>query len=125
MPDRPDDPLSELRDRIRATQDAAERLAGEASAAREADREGRVPPNGWRSPDDHEARAGELQSLVALLESLRSLVPDDLQEQLNEVVRQVLLLVRALIDWLVERMERGAAAPRSGAGPGVEDIPIS
>ncbi len=125
MPDRPDDPLSELRDRIRATQEAAERLAHEASDARDADRNGQTPPEGWRTTGDHEARTGELQALVALLDSLRGLVPTELQEQLTEVVRQVLLLVRALIDWLVERMERGEVTPRPATGPDVQDIPIT
>ncbi|WP_255450744.1 hypothetical protein [Conexibacter sp. W3-3-2] len=40
-------------------------------------------------------------------------------------MRQVLLLVRALIDWLVERMGPASATPRpAGAGPDVQDIPI-
>jgi len=127
MPERPDDPLDELRKRIHQTQDAAQRLAQEAAGAREAQEAGGTPPPGWRTGDEREARTGELQALVALLESLRGLVPAELQEQLTEVVRQVLLLVRALIDWLVERMEvsAGAAGKRaSGAGPDVQDIPI-
>lgn len=127
MPERPDDPLQELRRRIHETQDAAQRLAGEAAGARAAHDAGETPPPGWASASDREARTGELQALVALLESLRGLVPAELQEQLTEVVRQVLLLVRALIDWLVERMEvsAGAAGKRaSGAGPDVQDIPI-
>lgn len=127
MTDRPDDdPLDELRRRIQDTQEAAERLAGEAADARAAHEQGRTPPAGWRTGGDREARAGELQALVALLESLRALVPAELQEQLTEVVRQVLLLVRALIDWLVERMGPASAAPRpAGAGPDVQDIPIA
>lgn len=128
MPDDTDDPLADLRERIRATQEAAERLAGEASEARETHRAGGTPPNGWRTTEDHEARTGELQALVALLESLRGLVPTELQEQLTEVVRQVLLLVRALIDWLVERMEGrapGSGRGTAGTGPDVQDIPIA
>lgn len=127
MPEPSEDPLDELRRRIHQTQEAAQRLAGEAAGARAADEAGQAPPPGWASSGDREARAGELQALVALLESLRGLVPAELQEQLTEVVRQVLLLVRALIDWLVERMEvsAGAAGKRAaGAGPDVQDIPI-
>lgn len=128
MPDRPDDPLEELRERIQATQDAAERLAREASDARETHRAGGEPPEGWRTEADHEARTGELHALVTLLDSLRGLIPAELQAQLTEVVRQVLLLVRALIDWLVERLDvgNGPAGRTSGAhGPDVQDIPIT
>jgi hypothetical protein len=102
----PADPLTELRDRVQAAQAAAERLAGEArSQARELPRETR----------------DELDALVGLLRALHELVPPELQQQLSEVLRQVLLLLRALIDFWVERLE----APRGGGG-GVEvrDIPV-
>lgn len=128
MPDAPDDPLEELRQRIQATQDAAERLAREASDARETHRAGGEPPEGWRTEADHEARTGELHALVTLLDSLRGLIPAELQAQLTEVVRQVLLLVRALIDWLVERLDvgKGTGGRTAGVdGPDVQDIPIT
>lgn len=128
MPDRPDDPLEDLRDRIQATQDAAERLAREATGARQAYEAGDTPPEGWRTTADHEARTHDLHALVTLLDSLRGLVPAELQAQLTEVVRQVLLLVRALIDWLVERLDVGSGPARRaspGDGPDVQDIPIS
>ncbi len=121
MPDT-DDPLDELRSRIRETQDAAQRLAGEAASARSQ----QTPPAGWASPDDHARRTSEVQALAALLESLRDLIPDDLREQFRELVRQVLLLVRALIDWWVERIEVGAVtADLQPRGPVVQDIPIA
>jgi signal transduction histidine kinase len=102
----PADPLTELRDRVHAAQAAAERLAGEArTQARE------LP---------HETR-DELDALVGLLRTLRELVPPELQQQLSEVIRQVLLLLRAVIDFWVERLE----APRGrGGGVEVRDIPI-
>jgi hypothetical protein len=102
----PADPLTELRDRVHAAQAAAERLAGEArTQARDLPRETR----------------DELDALVGLLRALRELVPPELQEQLSEVIRQVLLLLRAVIDFWVERLE----APRSHArGAEVRDIPI-
>lgn len=114
-----DDPLADLRARIHDTREAAERLAGEASAAREQ----QPPPPGWADPGAHERRTGEVQALAALLETLRDLIPDELREQFRELVRQVLLLARALIDWWVERIDAPAASgPR---GPIVEDIPIA
>jgi signal transduction histidine kinase len=93
----PPDPLTELRERVQAAQEAAERLAGEAR---------------------HETR-DELEALIGLLRTLREVVPAELQQQLTETIRQVLLLVRALIDFWVERLE----TPRPEAVE-VEDIPI-
>ncbi len=115
-----DDPLANLRARIHETREAAERLAGEAAAAREA----QTSPPGW-SAEDREQRTTEVQALAALLESLRDLIPDDLREQFRELVRQVLLLVRALIDWWVERMDEASPATGAGRGPVVEDIPVA
>lgn len=120
MPDEAthEDALDALRARVRATQEAAERLVGEANA----DAERRTPPRGWEPP---RAAAGdmseEVRALVALLESARELLPEELRQQVAELVRQLLLVARALIDWLVDRLESG---PR-GEAPPVEDIPIS
>ena len=102
----PPDPLTELRDRVHAAQAAAERLAGEARS-----QVGDLP----RETRD------ELDALVGLLRVLRELVPPELQEQVTDVIRQVLLLLRAIIDFWVQRLE----APRGGGG-GVEvrDIPV-
>jgi hypothetical protein len=99
------DPLTELRERVVAAHAAAERLAGEArSQARE------VP--------NHDAR-DELDALVGLLRALRDLVPPELQQQVADVIRQVLLLLRAVIDFWLERLD----APRP-AEVEVQDIPI-
>jgi len=105
------DPLDELRERVRATQEAAERIM-----------EQKVPPRGWATPPRAAGEAtSEMQALIALLESLRDALPPELRRQVTELVRQLLLVLRALIDWLVDRLERG---PR-GETPEVEDIPIS
>ena len=50
---------------------------------------------------------------------LGELIPPELRAQLGEVLRQILLLVRALIDWIVERLPQ-----TRGAEPVVEDIPV-
>src|SRR6185503_8739538 len=97
------DPLDELRDRVRATQEAAERVMRQ-----------EVPPRGWAVPPrEGDEATSEIQSLIELL-------PSELREQVTELVRQLLLVLRALIDFLVDRLERG---PRGGE-PEVEDIPI-
>ena len=105
------DRLDDLRDRIRATQEAAERLISEG-----------VPRQGWATPEEAEETTREVQALAALLQALRELVPPELQEQLREVVRQLLLLVRALVDFWVQRLEQ--SGPPAEAGPVPEDIPV-
>jgi uncharacterized membrane protein YccC len=101
----PPDPLAELRERVHAAQAAAERLAGEArSQARELPR--------------HEAR-DELEALVALLRALRELVPPELQQQVSDLMREVLMLLRTMIDYWLARLDAPAAA-----GVDVQDIPI-
>jgi hypothetical protein len=125
MPDGADDPLERLREQIQATQAAAEALAGEAAQARGEQRAGGVPPAGWASPADHAQRTTEVQELAALLQALRDLVPDELQQQLREVIREVLLLVRALLDWWVERIgEPGAPPATARRAPPGQDIPV-
>ncbi|MDX6659007.1 MAG: hypothetical protein QOH62_3800 [Solirubrobacteraceae bacterium] len=101
-----DDPLQALRERIRATQEAAERLAGEASSS---------APRA-----EQEQTVQEAQALVALLHTLRDVVPPELWTQVRVLIRQLLLLIRALLDWWVDRIE---TSPR-GAAPVVEDIEI-
>jgi hypothetical protein len=97
------DPLQELRD-------AAQRV-----------RE-RVPPDGYATPGENRAAADEVEALAALLRTLRDLVPPELQHQVTETLRQVLLLLRSLIDWWVARLDEAPQAEQPG--PGVEDIRI-
>jgi hypothetical protein len=122
----PGDSLDELRERLGATQAAAERLAGEAAGAVRAAAEGRLPPQGWAVPEDRAARQEEAQAVLALLQALRGVVPAELQAQLTEVIRQVLLLLRALIDWWVERLDPERRRPEPASGEDrLQDIPIS
>jgi hypothetical protein len=111
----PDQPIDELRARLRETQAAAEKLAD------------RIPPQGWASAQARSETAEEIQALVTILHALRDVVPEDLWEQVREIVRQLLMLLRALLDLVVDRL--GAAGPGSDAGhargPHLQDIPIS
>jgi hypothetical protein len=49
---------------------------------------------------------------------MRRVVPLELQEQVNALQRELLLTIRALIDWYLERLEGSQRATV------VEDIPI-
>jgi hypothetical protein len=122
------DPLDDLRAQVRATQEAAERLMGEG-----------VPPRGWSAaaePQDTAPFAKEMQALASLLAALRELLPPELREQVSDLLRQLLLVLRALIDWWVARLEVPVGEPGSANGNGTgagaaagsprgEDIPIA
>lgn len=118
------DPLEELRERLERTQEAAQRLAREAAgaAARAAAPPPRPPAAGWQAPA-HDGGAGgasaDLHGLITLAEVVRALVPHELQQQLVTVARELLLALRALIDWYLARMEARRAEPVE-----VEDIPV-
>ncbi len=104
---------------MRATQEAAQRLAEE--AARE--QRGRaVPAAGWDVPRAAEEAHAELDAFVTLLGTLREVLPPELRAQLAELAKQLLVFVRSVLDWLIARLEGDAAPPP--AAP-VEDIPIS
>jgi hypothetical protein len=69
---------------------------------------GLPPPRGF--PD--------FTPVLALVDALRRVVPAELQDQFNALQRELLLTIRALIDWYLERLD-GARRPTV-----VEDIPI-
>jgi hypothetical protein len=56
--------------------------------------------------------------VLALVDAMRRVVPVELQEQFNALQRELLLTIRALIDWYLERLEGSRRATV------VEDIPI-
>jgi hypothetical protein len=77
------------------------------------------PPAGWQVPEDARAATPDLDPFVALVQALRDLVPPELQRRLAAAVRELLLALRALIDWYLERLER-----RREDAVEVQDIPI-
>jgi hypothetical protein len=121
----PDDALRRLNERLDRASDAAERLIAEAaaeSAARAGSAFRRPPPSGWQAPPSEQepGRGGDLDLLVQLVESLRELIPSDLQQRLAEAVRELLLAVKALINWYLERLDHHQEEPAE-----VQDIPIN
>ena len=115
-----DDPLSQMRSQVDEAYAAADRLVREAEAAARA-RTGAVPPAGDEGARTSGERSafGDLQALAGLLDAARTSVPPELARQLAEAARELLLALRALIDWWIARLEREPDQPVE-----VQDIPI-
>jgi hypothetical protein len=114
------DAVAGVRARVDEAYAAADRLVREAeAAARQAAAE--VPRHGWDVPRPPRAPDAlpDLAPLLTLLEAMRHAVPPDLMQRLAEALRELLLAVRALLDWWIERTERRAEGPVE-----VQDIPI-
>jgi hypothetical protein len=111
----PEDPLDAVRAAERLVREAterAERLAGD------------VPPRGYEEPRQGEAGPPpfpDLSALTGLVELARSSLPPDLQRQLQQALRELLIALRAVLDYSIDRLEPGQAPPSAA----VEDIPIS
>jgi hypothetical protein len=107
-------------DQVRAQYEEAERLVREAQRAAEEAAAGTVPPRGWSVPGDAGASSfPDLGQLAALVESLKGLVPPELARQLADALRELLIAIRAVLDWYIARLE-----PSEPAESDVEDIPV-
>jgi hypothetical protein len=140
-----DETLSQLEARLDRASEMAERLIIEAAARVAGMSEGtgddagtgpepepgKPPPAGWQRREPPAADGGtggaggsrargEIDMFLEVLGVLRDRIPPELQRRLGEALREVLLALRALIDWYLERTERRRAEPFK-----VEDIPIS
>jgi hypothetical protein len=107
----------------RAAYEAAEKLVREAQQrAEEVAREaaGNVPPNGWSSGAPPEQNAfPDLSALLGLVEGLRGQLPPELARGLADALRELLLALRAVLDYTIERLDQPPPRERE-----VEDIPI-
>jgi hypothetical protein len=116
--------LERLRERLQKTQEAAQRLADEATGAASSDR---PPPSGWDVPRRAEDTSAELEALLSLLATLREVLPPELRQQLADLVKALLQFVRAVVDFAIGRLE-AEVARRAGDDHGderVQDIPIT
>jgi hypothetical protein len=125
-PGSPEEALRRLEQRLDQASEAAERLMAEAAAAAAVRAAGSggdpstPPAAGWQTTDDEtRGSTSELDPLVALVQAVRDLIPPDLQQRLIAALREVLLALRALIDWYLERLDH-----RREQGVEVQDIPI-
>jgi hypothetical protein len=109
------DALRRLEERLDRASDAAERLMAEAAA------KVKIPPAGWQATAEEDGRgqARDLEVIVQVVQSLRELIPPELERRLAEALRELLLAIRALIDWYLDRAEQRRSAPAE-----VQDIPI-
>ena len=110
--------LQAQRERLQATQEAAQQLADDAARSK-------PPPAGWAVPRSAEKAIDEIDQLIAVVASVRDLLPPELRAQLAEIVKQILVFVRAVLDWWIDRVEREASAAGPGGRDDVEDIPIA
>jgi hypothetical protein len=106
------DPHEAVREAERLVRDATERAQEAARAS--------VPPRGYDVPREHPSPCPDLSTVTALLDLARHPLPPELQRQLQQALRELLIALRAILDYSIDRLEPG---PRESAP--VEDIPIS
>ena len=118
--EQPDGPPAD-RDPTRSEPDATRPRADDGDAGSH-----RPPPSGWHRPeaDDRPDRdrwldSDELELLLTVLAGVRDRIPPELRRRLADAVRELLMALRALIDWYLERTDRPAQTNAN-----VEDIPI-
>jgi hypothetical protein len=108
----------------REAYEAAEKLVREAHArAEEAARDiaEEIPERGWSAgAPRHESSFPDLAALLGLLELAKGAIPPELARQLADALRELLIAIRAILDYTIERLER----PSQGE-PEVEDIPVT
>ena len=116
-----EDPLSQMRTQVDQAYAAADRLVRDAETAARGRAGGDVPPAGFEGERVEGERSAfpDIQALAGLLESARSSLPPELAHQLAQAARELLIALRALIDWWIARLEREPELPVE-----VEDIPI-
>jgi hypothetical protein len=106
------DPYADAERLVRAAQEAADQAAAAAP-----------PPRGWDAPRSEPAAAPspfpDLSGLIALIEALKGTVPPELAQGLTDALRDLLLALRAVLDYSIARLERPASEPVQ-----VEDIPV-
>src|SRR4051812_13737288 len=102
--------VADLRERLRETTEAARKLAEEARAGPAGPE--RPPPRGWGAPRAEQRPPADIADLVLLAEQTagllsevaRGLVPAELRQQFADAFRELLVAVRALLDWYLERL---------------------
>ena len=97
--------------------EAAERLVREAHARAA---EATTPPNGWASPGSGPPATPDFAALFALVDAAKDTLPPELLRQVADALRELLIALRAVLDYSIDRLDRPTPEARD-----VEDIPIS
>ena len=71
-----------------------------------------------RPGEDREPRPPDPAALFVMLDGMRRMAPRELEDQVTNLIRELLLTLRSLIDWYLERLDSRPPEPQ------VEDIPI-
>jgi hypothetical protein len=71
-----------------------------------------------QNPPPRPGSGPNIAPLFALIDVVRSMLPQELRAQFNALLREILLTLRSLIDWYLEKLGREERPER------VEDIPI-
>lgn len=122
MSDAPPDALDAVRAHLDDAHAAADRLVRDAQRrADDAAATGpeEVPPRGWAAPSDS-TPSDEVRMLLALLDVVRRAVPPEVSRPMAEALRDLLRVLRTLIDHYLELLEAPAggevAAEAEAAG---------
>ena len=109
------DPMEQMREAERLVREATERAEAIAAEA------GEPPPRGYDVPGAAGERPAfpDLTALAGLVEVARGALPPELARQLAQSLRELLIAIRAVLDYSIDRLERAEEPP-----PQVEDIPI-
>jgi hypothetical protein len=96
---------------------AAQRAAADAAAAAGPQP---PPPRGWAVPPGEATPPfPDLAALLGLAEALKGTVPAELLQPLTDAIRELLIALRAILDYSIARLE-----PRASMSVPVEDIPV-
>ena len=99
MPEDPRDPVRDAERLVREATERAEQLGAE------------IPPRGYESRAGAEGGTPpfpDLSALAGLMDLARSSLPPDLQRQLQQALRELLIALRAVLDYSIDRLEPGS-----------------
>jgi hypothetical protein len=108
------DPMEQMREAERLVREATERAEAIAAGA------GDPPPRGYHVPGSGERPPfPDLAALTGMLDAARGALPPELARQLAQALRELLIAIRAVLDYSIDRLGQDEEPP-----PRVEDIPI-